>query len=58
VISSSKCIITSTPGPKLQALILVGESLKSSGALELEFITLHSNISVELFCYMRGHSSA
>ena len=57
-ISFSKCIIISTPGPKLQALILVADSLKTSGALELELITLHSNISIELFCYMRGHSSA
>jgi hypothetical protein len=56
-ISSSKYIITFTPGPKLQALILVAESLKISGALELELITLYSNISIELFCYMRGHSS-
>ena len=57
-ISSTKRIITSTPVTNLQTLILVAVSLKTSGALELELIILHSNISIELFCYMRRHSSA
>lgn len=48
-ITSSKYIITSTPGPKSQALILVAESFKNSGALELELTMRHSNISIELF---------